>query len=188
MSPDRPEEDDGTWGPPPSEPAPSTNPVADQAAGQAAGQTTARPGEQADAQPSRQPGEPGDPAADEPADEVADEQAVPEQMDVVQWVEQIFKPMIERKVTARGTTWCDRWTHHPEVVVRLDALRSAWYEMYARGEDGRLADPTGPSAFFVYHIDAHLHVLLDGETGPMAGCRPGPGGHAATPVPTFSEL
>lgn len=193
MSPDQPE-DDGTWGPPPlGEPASlATGPPADQTPRQTPdqmpGQAAGRPDEQTDDQPFAQPNEPEDATADEPADEAADEQAVPEQMDVVQWVEEIFKPMIERKVTARGTTWCDRWTHHPEAVVRLDALRSAWYEMYAIGEDGRLADPTGPSAFWIYHIDAHLHVLLDGETGPMAGCRPGSGGHATTPVPTFSEL
>lgn len=206
-------DDDGSWGPPPpDEPAPGTAPSPTPRS--PAGLAAARPEQPQHDHTPADTGEPThatthattgdatpdttDDADDEDdaaygfgdgaAEEAVDEQNAPQQMDVVQWVEQIFKPMVQRKVYARGTTWCDQWTHHTEVVIRLDALRALWYELYARGEDGRLADPTGPSSFWVHHLDLHLNVLLDSETGPMAGCHPGPNGHAATPVPPFSEL
>ena len=67
--------------------------------------------------------------------------------------------MIQRRVDlGRGRTWCARWWEHPEVAVRLDALRLAWYEMTAPGEAG--GDPGASySAWWVNHVDPTLDDL-----------------------------
>jgi hypothetical protein len=106
-----------------------------------------------------------------------------EKIGLVAWVEEIFAPMVQRRVDiGRGRTWCARWWEHPEVVVRLDALRLAWYELTAPCEpDG---DPgAGCSSWWVNHVDPTLMTLLDGDTGPMSGCRPDR--HSASPVPVL---
>ena len=106
-----------------------------------------------------------------------------EKIGLVAWVEEIFAPMVQRRVDiGRGRTWCARWWEHPEVVVRLDALRLAWYELTAPCQpDG---DPgAGCSSWWVNHVDPTLMTLLDGDTGPMSGCRPDH--HSASPVPVL---
>jgi hypothetical protein len=105
---------------------------------------------------------------------------VQKKLSLVAWVEEVFAPMVQRRVDiGRGRTWCARWWEHPEVAVRLDALRMAWYEMTAPGPDG---DPgSGSSSWWVNHVDPTLATLLDGDTGPMSGCRPD--NHSASPVP-----
>jgi Domain of unknown function (DUF4913) len=102
---------------------------------------------------------------------------------LVRWVEEIFAPMIQRRVDlGRGRTWCARWWDHNEVAVRLDALRLAWYELTAPAEPG--GEPgAGYSAWWVNHVDPTLMTLLDGDTGPMSGCRPDR--HSASPVPVL---
>ena len=60
----------------------------------------------------------------------------PPKMGLLEWVE-VFAPMIARRVDlGRGQTWCARWWAHPEVAVRLDALRLASYELSAPAEPG----------------------------------------------------
>jgi hypothetical protein len=105
----------------------------------------------------------------------------PPKMGLLEWVEEVFAPMIQRRVDlGRGQTWCARWWAHPEVAVRLDALRLAWYELSAPAEPG--GDPGASySAWFVNHVDPTLHTLLNGDTGPMSGCRPDR--HSDSPVP-----
>jgi Domain of unknown function (DUF4913) len=109
--------------------------------------------------------------------------AQPAKLGLAAWVEQIFAPMIERRVDlGRGRTWCARWWDHPEAAVRLDALRLAWYELTAPDQAG--GDPgAGYSAWWINHVDPHLITLLDGDTGPMSGCRPDR--HSASPVPVL---
>lgn len=104
-------------------------------------------------------------------------------LELVKWVEEIFAPMIQRRVDlGRGRTWCARWWDHPEVVVRLDALRLAWYDLTAPDMLGD--DPgAGYSSWWVNHVDPMLMTLLDGDTGPMSGCRPDR--HSASPVPAL---
>ena len=118
----------------------------------------------------RDDGEPG--KAEEPP---------PPKLGLLEWVEEIFAPMIQRRVDlGRGQTWCARWWAHPEVAVRLDALRLAWYELSAPAEPG--GDPGASySSWFVNHVDPTLHTLLNGDTGPMSGCRPDR--HSDSPVP-----
>lgn len=105
----------------------------------------------------------------------------PPKMGLLEWVEKVFAPMIQRRVDlGRGRTWCACWWAHPEVAVRLDALRLAWYELTAPAEPG--GDPgAGTSAWWVNHVDPTLMTILDGDTGPMSGCRPDQ--HSASPVP-----
>jgi hypothetical protein len=107
--------------------------------------------------------------------------APPPKMGLLEWVEEVFAPMIQRRVDlGRGQTWCARWWAHPEVAVRLDALRLAWYELSAPAEPG--GDPGASySSWFVNHVDPTLHTLLNGDTGPMSGCRPDR--HSDSPVP-----
>ena len=72
-----------------------------------------------------------------------DSAAQPDKLGLAEWVEEIFTPMIQRRVDlGRGRTWCARWWDHPEVAVRLDALRLAWYDLTAPAESG--GDP-GPA-------------------------------------------
>ena len=105
----------------------------------------------------------------------------PPKMGLLEWVEEVFAPMIQRRVDlGRGQTWCARWWAHPEVAVRLDALRLAWYELSAPAEPG--GDPGASySSWFINHVDPTLHTLLNGDTGPMSGCRPDR--HSDSPVP-----
>ncbi|MCL2586553.1 MAG: DUF4913 domain-containing protein [Streptosporangiales bacterium] len=108
----------------------------------------------------------------------------PPKMGLREWVEQVFAPMVQRRVDlGRGRTWCGCWWAHPEVAVRLDALRLAWYELTAPAEPG--GDPgAGASAWWVNHVDPTLMTLLDADTGPMSGCRPGR--HSDSPVPPLN--
>ena len=102
---------------------------------------------------------------------------------LTRWVEEVFAPMVERRVDlGRGVTWCARWFEHPEVVVRLDALRLAWYDLNVPSTpDG---DPgAGLSAWWVNHADPTLVTLMDADTGPMSGCRPDR--HSQSPVPVL---
>jgi hypothetical protein len=115
---------------------------------------------------------------------VTDKQAAePARLDLAGWVEEIFAPMVARRVDlGRGRTWCARWWEHAEVAVRLDALRLAWYEMSAPSETG--GEPgSSYSSWWVNHVDPTLMTLLDGDTGPMSGCRPDR--HSMTPVPAL---
>jgi hypothetical protein len=108
---------------------------------------------------------------------------VPEQLPLARWVEQVFAPMVERRVDlGRGLTWCARWWEHPEVVVRLDALRYAWYDLTAPETDEG-PPGAGCSSWWVNHVDPTLATLLDADTGPMSGCRPG--SHSSSPVPVL---
>jgi hypothetical protein len=106
-----------------------------------------------------------------------------DKLDLVRWIEEVFAPMIQRRVDlGRGATWCARWWDHPEVVVRLDALRLAWYDLTAPDTPG--GDPgAGYSSWWVNHVDPTLMTLLDADTGPMSGCRPGK--HSDSPVPVL---
>lgn len=121
-----------------------------------------------------------------PEDELSPEEdehgdGQPPKLGLLEWVEEIFCPMIQRRVDlGRGRTWCARWWAHPEAAVRLDALRLAWYELTAPAEPG--GDPgAGYSSWWVNHVDPALMTLLDGDTGPMSGCRPDH--HSDSPVP-----
>jgi hypothetical protein len=112
-----------------------------------------------------------------------DEPGVPPKLGLLEWAEEIFCPMIQRRVDlGRGQTWCARWWLHPEVAVRLDALRLAWYELSAPAEPG--GDPGASySSWFVNHVDPTLATLLNGDTGPMSGCRLDR--HSESPVPAL---
>lgn len=116
-----------------------------------------------------------------PEDEPAQKPAPPPRLGLLDWVEKVFAPMIQRRVDlGRGRTWCACWWAHTEVAVRLDALRLAWYELTMPSEPG--AEPgAGYSSWWVNHVDPTLMTILDGDTGPMSGCRPDR--HSATPVP-----
>jgi hypothetical protein len=124
----------------------------------------------------RDDGAPGEP----PPPEI---EPAPPKMGLLEWVEEVFAPMIQRRVDlGRGQTWCARWWAHPEVAVRFDALRLAWYELSAPSEPG--GDPGASySSWFVNHVDPTLHTLLNGDTGPMSGCRPDR--HSDSPVPSL---
>jgi hypothetical protein len=151
-----------------------------------------------DARERQEPWEGGEPAppaqdADTDADGDRDEPPMeedgepgadlPPKMGLLEWVEEVFTPMIQRRVDlGRGQTWCARWWEHPEVAVRLNALRLAWYELSAPAEPG--GDPGAAySSWFVNHVDPTLMTLLNGDTGPMSGCRPDR--HSDTPVPSL---
>ncbi|MCX5042492.1 DUF4913 domain-containing protein [Aldersonia sp. NBC_00410] len=100
-----------------------------------------------------------------------------------EWVEQWLAPIVVRRLTGpgQGRTWCAQWWKHDEVAVRMDALWSGWEA--ARASKDRLA----MSALWVHHIDAHLRVILDGESGPLHMCGPDehnePGSLPVEPAP-----
>jgi hypothetical protein len=128
----------------------------------------------------------GDGDGDGPPPEDDGEPGPPPKMGLLEWVEEVFTPMIQRRVDlGRGQTWCARWWEHPEVAVRLNALRLAWYELSAPAEPG--GDPGAAySSWFVNHVDPTLVTLLNGDTGPMSGCRPDR--HSDTPVPSLRTV
>jgi len=95
----------------------------------------------------------------------ADPESVPERFEnVEQFVAEFLAPVIGRRLGG-GSVWCPKWWDHPEAADRLWAL---W-----RGfEAARLQAGGSKSAWWVYHVDAHLRVLLS-ENGPFWECRKG---------------
>lgn len=101
-------------------------------------------------------------------DEVPDEACIePAFANVVEFVEGYFVPVIRRRISDNdgGLSWDPRWWAYPEVVARLTALHQAWEE--ARVSDSAMA----MSAWWVQHLEPHLRVILDGDTGPMANAK-----------------
>jgi len=109
-----------------------------------------------------------DDAADEDTDELDTPAAKqPKFAHVVDWVEGFFIPVIRRRISDNdgGLSWDPRWWAYPEVVARLTALHQAWEE--ARASDSMSA----MSSLWIQHLEPHLRVILDGDTGPMANAK-----------------
>ncbi|CDZ90194.1 DUF4913 domain-containing protein [Rhodococcus ruber] len=107
---------------------------------------------------------------DEPDDDHGDDE--PEKKEakfknVVEFVEGYFVPVIRRRISDNdgGLSWDPRWWAYPEVVARLTALHQAWEE--ARASDSMSA----MSAWWVQHLEPHLRIILDSDTGPMANAK-----------------
>jgi hypothetical protein len=84
------------------------------------------------------------------------------------WVAGYLSSVINRQIdpgAGRGLGWDPNWWQHPEVVARLTALWWAFEGARLRSAEDRSA----MSGWWVDHCEPHLRVLLDGETGPMAG-------------------
>lgn len=116
--------------------------------------------------------EPDEDETDEPADEYEDETDSPQKKEpkfanVIEWVNGFFLPVIRRRISDNdgGLSWDPRWWAYPEVVARLTALHQAWEE--ARASDSMSA----MSAWWIQHLEPHLRVILDGDTGPMANAK-----------------
>ncbi|MBY6413339.1 DUF4913 domain-containing protein [Rhodococcus sp. BP-252] len=83
------------------------------------------------------------------------------------WFDSWLSAIVSRKLTStagKHRTFCPRWWEHPEVVVRLHSLWSAW-EAANAAEDG-----AAMSAWWVHHGDPQLRTMLDAENGPMYRC------------------
>jgi len=112
-------------------------------------------------------------AADEYEDDEYEDEAdappkkEPKFKNVIEWVNGFFLPVIRRRIsdTDGGLSWDPRWWAYPEVLARLAALHQAWEE--ARASDSMSA----MSAWWVHHLEPHLRVILDGDTGPMANAK-----------------
>lgn len=107
-----------------------------------------------------------DELADEPGEDEP-EKKEPKFKDVIEFVEGYFVPVIRRRISDNdgGLSWDPRWWAYPEVVARLTALHQAWEE--ARTSDSMSA----MSAWWIQHLEPHLRVILDGDTGPMANAK-----------------
>ncbi|WP_433717324.1 DUF4913 domain-containing protein (plasmid) [Nocardia sp. CA-084685] len=84
---------------------------------------------------------------------------------VWEWVEGWFAPHIRRHINPKpgsGLSWDRYWWRYPETVARLLALHAAWEEASAS------ASASAMSTWWISHLEPHLRVLLDGETGPMS--------------------
>lgn len=84
---------------------------------------------------------------------------------VFDWVDGFFMMVIRRKINpspGTGLSWDQRWWLYPEVVARLTALHYAWEE--ARASD----KPSAMSSWWIHHLEPHIRVIFDGETGPMS--------------------
>lgn len=86
---------------------------------------------------------------------------------VVEFVQGYFLPVIRRRISDNdgGLSWDPRWWAYPEVVARLTALHYAWEEARASKSASAM------SAWWVQHLEPHLRVILDGDTGPMANAK-----------------
>jgi len=91
----------------------------------------------------------------------------PKFANVVEFVQGYFLPVIRRRISDNdgGLSWDSRWWAYPEVVARLTALHYAWEE--ARASDSASA----MSSWWIQHLEPHLRVILDGDTGPMANAK-----------------
>ncbi|MFL1596103.1 DUF4913 domain-containing protein [Rhodococcus ruber] len=100
-------------------------------------------------------------------DEDKPEKKEPKFTNVVEFVEGYFVPVIRRRISDNdgGLSWDPRWWAYPEVVARLTALHQAWEE--ARASDSMSA----MSSWWIQHLEPHLRVILDGDTGPMANAK-----------------
>ncbi|MFC9356449.1 DUF4913 domain-containing protein [Rhodococcus sp. NPDC057014] len=61
-----------------------------------------------------------------------------------------------------GLAWDARWWLYPEVSGRFKALWYAWEEAQASDK------PSAMSNWWIHHLEPHLRVILDGDTGPMS--------------------
>ncbi|MFD6401165.1 DUF4913 domain-containing protein [Nocardia sp. NPDC060249] len=123
-----------------------------------------------------------DPFTDE--EEAAEEEAPapPERKfaTVIDWVEGYLVKIVRRKLNplaGKGLSWDERWWMYPEVVARLLALHEAWEE--ARASDSGSA----MSSWWIQHLEPHLRVILDGDTGPMSLAAKDSGFHGHPPMP-----
>lgn len=113
----------------------------------------------------------------EPDSEDDEEETIePRYANVFEWVDHFFIKVIRRRINpdaGKGLAWDQRWWMYPEVVGRLKALHQAWEK--ARADK----DPAAMSNWWIHHLDAHLRVILDGDTGPMS--------HAPTMHPSMGS-
>ncbi|NKZ73502.1 DUF4913 domain-containing protein [Rhodococcus hoagii] len=91
----------------------------------------------------------------------------PQFANVFEWFDGFFRPVIRRKIgdSDSSLSWDARWWAYPEVVARLTALHYSWEE--ARASDSMSA----MSLWWIQHLEPHLRVILDGDTGPMANAK-----------------
>jgi len=118
-------------------------------------------GEYEDDEFEAEPIEDEGPSDDEP------QKKEPKFTNVIEFVEGYFVPVIRRRISDNdgGLSWDPRWWAYPEVVARLTALHHAWEE--ARASDSMSA----MSMWWIQHLEPHLRVILDGDTGPMANAK-----------------
>lgn len=83
---------------------------------------------------------------------------------VDEFVREFITPTFRRRINGRGTSggagrWDPEWWRHPEAVVRLTAMWTAFEEM-------RMDPGTGTSRWLLEHCDPHMRILLS-STGPF---------------------
>jgi hypothetical protein len=71
-----------------------------------------------------------------------------------------------------------RWIDHSAAVARFSAVWEAFEALRLKKAPGWRSD------WWLRHVDPHLAVLFDGESGLFFRC--GDGHHAATPLPVAS--
>lgn len=108
--------------------------------------------------------DPDQPGADQP--QPTDDEPAPKPLfdDLEPWVTEYFAPIIARRLN-KAVTWCPEWWRHAEVIARLRALWEAW-------EAARLEGGAEMSAWWYVQVDAHLAVIMDGNSGPLSLCSP----------------
>lgn len=90
-----------------------------------------------------------------------------------EWLTQWLLTVWTRPTGGPDTLWCPEWWRHPEAVVRVTAMWTAWEHL-------RLDPSTGASVWWRDHGDYHLRVLHASD-GPFVGCSPRDG-HTGRPV------
>ncbi|OZD85321.1 hypothetical protein CH260_20465 [Rhodococcus sp. 05-2256-B2] len=84
------------------------------------------------------------------------------------WFDAWFSAIVSRKLSSspgKNQVFCPSWWEHPEVVVRLHSLWTAWESATAADDDG-----AAMSGWWVHHADPQLRTMLDAEHGPMYRC------------------
>ena len=81
------------------------------------------------------------------------------------WFDHWLVPALEGKFDGggKGQVLCLEWYRHRMVALRIHALWREWEK--ANREDTM-------SSWWIYHYDAHIRAIFDGERGPMYACTP----------------
>lgn len=80
---------------------------------------------------------------------------------VRKWLAQVLSSRKFSPQPGKGLRWDPEWWQYPEVRSRFESLWRSWEEARAEGSGSAM------SRWWVHEFDAHMQVILNGDTGPF---------------------